>query len=109
MPNVRESILIVDDEEVFREELRAALAELGYAVKAVPDFQTAMVELNGGLKPIFVFADRNVGGETIEDGHLGEIKHILPQDSLVIVYTRQSELTKTQELLIRSRGAVPDP
>lgn len=99
-----ESILIVDDDALFRTTLSRALTDLGCTVQSVPDFETAKVELFQGLRPFLVFADRKIGGCDVEKQHLSEIKRIWPE-AHVIVYTRLEDLTVQQERFILSQGA----
>lgn len=105
MAEMRETILVVDDEELFGKTLSAAVVDLGYKVKRVPDFDTAKAELFQGLNPFLIFADRKVGGDHVEDRHLSDIKELWPEGK-VIVYTRKDDLTAQQVQSIISRGAV---
>src|SRR5574340_1317956 len=105
MAEMRETILVIDDEPLFGEMLARAVRDLGYEVKHVRDFDAAKTELFHGLRPFLTFADRKIGGENVEDTHLGQMKKIWPEGK-VIVYTRKDDLTKQQEWLIISRGAV---
>jgi CheY-like chemotaxis protein len=105
MSEHRETILVVDDDELFREQLRRALEGIGCRVHAFPNLTEAASDIKTGFSPSVIFADRWIQQEPIEKHLLGEIRQTSP-DSLVVIYTRIDELTRSEERRILSMGAI---
>ena len=104
MCEYRETVLVIDDDELFRDELCAALQGNDCRVHAFGNLDTANQELSTGFSPSVVFADRRIDGEPIEGRLLFEIRESSP-DSLVVIYTRIDDLTDAQVADILSMGA----
>lgn len=103
-PN-KNSILLVDDKEMPREALAELLRGEGYRVEVAESTETAFEKLKKGFCPTFIFTDRQFPDQMIEERALSEFKRLAP-DSLVIVFTRQIELSRRDHYAIRAAGAV---
>ncbi len=101
----RERVLIINDDGLFRDQLKEALEELECRVIAFPDLNSAHKDLAGGFSPSLVFADRQIGGQPIETRLFREIKHTSP-GSHVVIYTRIDELTDSNVSKLLLMGAI---
>lgn len=99
------SILLIDDRELPRETLATLLRAEHFAVETTESVDKACEKLEKGLRPTFIFADREFPNEMIEDRGLPEFKR-LAQDSLIVVFTRQKELSRHDCFAVRAAGAV---
>ncbi|MFZ5802829.1 MAG: response regulator [Candidatus Omnitrophota bacterium] len=63
MQETDNAIMVVDDDEIFLEELSESLALSGYNMIAVSD-PTEVIDLASGLKPKLILLDINMPGKT---------------------------------------------
>jgi len=101
----RETILVIDDDDLFREQLQNALEDLGCRVVAFSDLESAQKDLTSGFNPSLVFADRRIRGEAIESRLLRGVRQFSP-GSHVVIYTRIDELSAVDVSKVLSMGAI---
>jgi signal transduction histidine kinase/CheY-like chemotaxis protein/RNA polymerase subunit RPABC4/transcription elongation factor Spt4 len=103
--DTKHPILLLDDRKAPREVL-AKLLSKDFLVVAVETAAEACEKLKAGFCPTFIFADREAqDGTMVEDKALPELKRLAP-DSLIVVFTREKELSRRDYYAIRAAGAV---
>ncbi len=103
--DIKHSILLLDDRELPRETLARLLRAENFVVETADSVGKACERLEKGLRPTFLFTDRQFPNENVEDRALPEFKRIAP-DSLIVVFTREEELSRHDYYAIRAAGAV---
>ncbi len=103
--NNKSSILLIDDSELSRESLAELLRQEDFEVRTAEGPEKTYQELKAGFSPTFIFADREFPDQMIEDRALIELKRLAPE-SLVIVFTRKTELSWQDRYAIQAGGAV---
>jgi ActR/RegA family two-component response regulator len=99
-----ETILIIDDDQLFRAGLQHALESLDCLVQACGDLESAQSNLSS-FSPSWVFADRRIRGEPIDRRLLETIRQTSP-GSHVVIYTRIDELRPADVCALLKMGAV---
>jgi PAS domain S-box-containing protein len=100
-----EMILVIDDDELFREEFQRALEDCDCEVHAHCDLESAQTDLTSGVNPSLIFADRKIRGEPIDKRLLNHVRQFSP-GSHVVIYTRIDELSAAYVSELLTRGAV---
>ena len=105
MQNLNTTVLIIEDDKSFSDQMSYWLTSKGYTVSCVYNMDAAL-HFMATNTPDFVFSDRMVEGEFIENTYLQQIKDNALLDCFIIVYTRVDELTKDDILNILDNGAI---
>lgn len=98
------TIFVIDDDELFSEEVKFALDEAGYCVYTYGNLRSALDELQTSTPPALLFVDRMIEGEPVGSRLLGMIHESAP-GILVVIYTRTAELSDREICDLQTAGA----
>jgi two-component system response regulator RegA len=102
-----QSIILVDDEEHFRERLARAFANRGYTVFQAEDVDRALAEIKD-KRPDWALVDLKMPGKTGLD-LIREAKRFLPQLKIVVLTGYGSIATATEAVKLGAHYYLPKP
>ncbi len=100
-------ILLVDDEDFFRDRLARALERRGYVVLAAADFESAMVIVEGEEVEMAVFDLKMPGRSGLE--LVQEARRVRPDLRIVVLTGYGSIATATEAIRLGALSYLPKP